>query len=145
MDDAITIAKKGLDVFDHGDWTAFRDDLAPDCVYRQFATGDEVQGIEENVKVAKAWHDAFPDINAEVINAFESGDQATLQIIWTGTHTGDLVGPEGTIPATGRKASVPACQIVRVQGDKIVSTDHYFDLLTLFAQLQVEPIAAEVP
>jgi steroid delta-isomerase-like uncharacterized protein len=145
MDDAVTIAKKGLDVFDHGDWDAFRNELTPDCVYQQFATGEEARGIEDNLRIARAWHDAFPDVNGEITNAFQSGDQAVLQIVWSGTHTGALVGPGGTIPPTGKKANVPACQVVTVRDGKIARTDHYFDVLTLLTQLGVAAGPADVP
>jgi steroid delta-isomerase-like uncharacterized protein len=146
MDDAVTIAKKGIDVFDHGDWDEFRNDLTEDCEYRQLATNEVVQGIDDNLRVAKAWHDAFPDVNGEITNAFGSGDQAVLQIVWTGTQSGALVGPGGTIPPTGQKVTLPACQVVTVRDGKIARTDHYFDLLSMLTQLGVVPAqAAEVP
>jgi steroid delta-isomerase-like uncharacterized protein len=146
MDDAVTVAKKGIDVFDHGDWEAFRNDLTEDCVYREFASGQEVRGIQENLRAARAWHDAFPDVNGEITNAFGSGDQAVLQIVWSGTHTGALVGPGGTIPPTGRRARVDAVQVVKVRDGKIAATDHYFDLMTLLTQLGVmQEAPAQVP
>ena len=145
MDDAVTIAKKGIDVFDHADWEAFRNDLTEDTVYWQPATGEEIRGLDANLAIAKAWHDAFPDVNGEITNSFGSGDQAVLQIVWTGTHTGELAGPGGSIPPTGRQVRLPAVQVVRVRDGKIARTDHYFDLMSMFAQLGVAPEASEVP
>jgi hypothetical protein len=58
-----------------------------------------------------------------------------LEIVWKSVHTGPLQTPTGAIPASNKPIEVPACQVVRVKGDKIQSSAHYFDLLTLMKQI----------
>ena len=138
-DETIRIARESSDAFNKGDKERWMSTLAPDTVYKEHATGREAHGIEENMTVGWAWRDAFPDAHGEIVNAFGSGDQAVLQIVWTGTQKGDLVGPAGTIPATGKRVSVPACQVIQVRNGKLASTDHYFDMMTLLVQLGAIP------
>jgi ketosteroid isomerase-like protein len=64
-----------------------------------------------------------------------------IEILWEGTHQGPLQAATGdTIAATGKAIKVPAVQIVKVSGDRITEIRHYFDLLTLMAQLGVVPV-----
>ena len=62
---------------------------------------------------------------------FASGDTAILEIVWKGVHTGPLQTPTGTIPPSNKSIEMPACEVVRVEGGKIKSGSHYFDMLTM--------------
>jgi len=141
-DDAISLARENIDAFSRGDKEHFKAQLTSDSVYKEYGTGREEHGAEAITATTWTWRDAFPDARGEIVNAFGSGDQVTLQIIWTGTQKGNLVGPAGTIPATGKQVKVPACQVVRVRDGKIISTDHYFDSMTMLVQLGVAPAPA---
>jgi len=55
--------------------------------------------------------------------------------VYSGTHTGPLVGPGGTIPATGRAFSFPFCDVLRAREGKFVSHHIYWDNVTFLAQL----------
>jgi steroid delta-isomerase-like uncharacterized protein len=142
--DAVSIARENIDAFNQGDRERFKANVAPDTVYREFATGREVRGVEEVTTTSWGWRDAFPDAHGEITNAFGSGDQVVLQIVWTGTQKGDLVGPMGTIPATGKQVRIPATQVLRIVNGKIASTDHYFDLMTMLVQLGAVPQPQQV-
>jgi steroid delta-isomerase-like uncharacterized protein len=137
--DAVTIARENIEAFNLGDKQRFGANLTPDSVYRELATGREARGVDEGTNTSFSWRDAFPDAHGEITNSFASGDQAMLQITWTGTHKGDLVSPAGTIPATGKRVTIPACQVITIHDGKIVRTDHYFDLMTMLVQLGVTP------
>ena len=68
-----------------------------------------------------------------------SSNTAILEITWEDTQTGDLVGPLGAIPASGRQVSLPAVWVVEVEGDTAKAVRHYFDLMTLLAQIGAVP------
>ncbi len=141
--DAIALAKQGVDVFNRADWTKTREISTEDVVYVEAATGRSVKGIDEFLAVAKGWKGAFPDAKGTVTSELESGDVAVIEITWSGTQTGPLLTPTGdTIPATGKKINIPAVQIVRTANGKVAETRHYFDLMTMMAQLGVVPAAA---
>jgi limonene-1,2-epoxide hydrolase len=44
--------------------------------------------------------------------------------------------PDGQeIPASNRRGTVRACQVIEVEDGKIASTRHYFDLMTLLQNI----------
>jgi steroid delta-isomerase-like uncharacterized protein len=137
--EAIRVAREGIDGFSAGDWERQRALSAPDAVYYEPATGRRVEGVEEFIRVGQAWKAAFPDARGTVTNALASGGTAVLEITWEGTQTGDLETPGGTIPATGRRVTLPAVQVVVVSGGKVRETRHYFDLMGMLQQLGAVP------
>lgn len=138
--DAITLAKEGVDAFSKADWERTRKISAPDLVYVEAPTGRRVKGIDQFLEVAKQWKAAFPEGDGKVTSAIASGDTAVLEITWSGKHTGPLATPMGDkIPATGKTMSVTAVQIVHASGGKVTEVHHYFDLMTVLAQLGVVP------
>ena len=70
-----------------------------------------------------------------MVREFASGDNAVLELVWKGVHTGPLQTPTGTIPPSNKPIEMPACQVVQVEGDKIKSASHYFDMLTMLTQI----------
>ena len=139
MADPIEVAKVAVEAFGDANWDRLRASLGPDSVYEEFATGRRIVGVEPIIEANEGWKHAFPDARGRVRNAVASGSTVTLEITWEGTHTGDLVGPQGTIPASGRSVSLPAAQVVEVEGDQAKSTRHYFDLMSLMTQIGAIP------
>ena len=85
------------------------------------------------------WAKSFPDgliTNAEYIDA---GDIVIAQFTVVGTNH----GPLGSMKPTGRKMSLPFCEICHFgkQG-RIVSGGCYYDQYTLMTQLGQIPLAA---
>jgi steroid delta-isomerase-like uncharacterized protein len=137
--DPIGIARQSVDVFSHGDWAGFRAALAPEAVYVEPATGRRVQGADQIVAVSQGWRQVFPDATGTISTAVASGNIVTLEITWEGTQRGELAGPGGVIPASGKRVTVAAVQVVTVVGGKITETHHYFDMLGLLQQLGAIP------
>ena len=139
MANPIEVAKNGVEKFNAGDWSGLRSTLTSDTVEDEFATQRRLEGPEAMAAAAEGWKRAFPDAHGTVRNAMASGNTAILEITWQGTQTGDLVGPQGTIPASGRQVSLPAIWVAEVEGDKTKAVRHYFDLMTLLAQIGAVP------
>ena len=142
MTDPIEVAKDAVEKFNAGDWSGFQSAFMPDTVEDEFATQRRLEGPEAMAAAAEGWKRAFPDAHGTVRNAMASGNTAILEITWHGTQTGDLVGPQGTIPASGRQVSLPAVWVMEVEGDKGKAVRHYFDLMTLLAQIGAVPAGA---
>jgi steroid delta-isomerase-like uncharacterized protein len=109
--------------------------LAADAVYDEKGTHRRIQGAGEIIEAWQGWAKAFPDSKATIVREFASGDTAVLELVWKGVHTGPLETPTGTIPASNKPVEIPACQVVQVEGGKIKSGSHYFDLLTMLTQI----------
>jgi len=133
--DVLKLAREGIDAFNAGDWQRFKAPLAPDTLYYEPATQRRVQGPDQAVQINQAWREAFPDAKGTITKAVASGDTAVLEITWEGTQRGPLTAPTGTIQPSGKRVSVPAVQVVTVQGNKVKETHHYFDMMSMLQQI----------
>ena len=135
MANVIEIAKASVTAYNDKNWSKAKDTLAPDAVYDEKATHRRIQGAGEIIEAWQGWAKAFPDSKATFIREFASGDTAVLELVWKGVHTGPLQTPTGAIPASNKPIEVPACEVFRIEGEKIKSASHYFDMLTLLKQI----------
>ena len=60
-------------------------------------------------------------------------------MIWKGTQTGPLGGPQGAIPPSGKQQVTPAALFFTFQGNKIKESHQYFDSMTLLQQIGALP------
>ena len=135
MVNVIEIAKAAVTAYNEKDWNRTRDMLATDAVYDEKATNRRLEGADQIIEAFQGWANAFPDSKATFIREFASGDTAVLELVWKGVHTGPLQTPTGAIPASNEPIELPACEVFRVEGEKIKSSSHYFDMLTLLKQI----------
>ena len=139
MDEVVKIARKQIDAFNAGDWEQLRAGLTSDSRYDELGTQRKIEGSEKIVELFKAWKTAFPDAAGTVTSAIASGNKASLEVTWKGTHTGPLETAEGTIPASGKHQETPAAFFFTFDGDKVKESRQYFDSLTLLKQIGAQP------
>lgn len=135
MVSAIEIGKASVIAFNDKNWGDAKDSLATDAVYDEKGTHRRIQGAGEIIEAWQGWALAFPDAKATFVREFASEDTAVLELVWKGVHTGPLQTPTGTIPASNKPIEMQACQVVQVEGGKIKSLSHYFDMLTMLTQI----------
>ena len=135
MANVIEIVKAAVTAYNEKDWGKSKDVLAADAVYDEKGTHRRIQGAGEIIEAWQGWAKAFPDSKATFVREFASGDTAVLELLWKGVHTGPLQTPTGTIPPSNKPIELPACQIVQVEGGKLKSAWHYFDMLTMLTQI----------
>jgi steroid delta-isomerase-like uncharacterized protein len=111
-------------------------------VYEELATQRKVKGPDQIVEASKGWKEAFPDAKGTITKVTEGTDTVVLEITWQGTHTGDLHSAMGVIPSSGKRVNLAAVQVVRFKGDKVAETRHFFDLMTMLAQIGAVPMPA---
>ncbi len=121
------------------DWKTYKAGYTEEGIYEEEATGVRAKGPDAIVRSIEPWKRAFPDMDCTVKDAVASGDAIVVEVEWTGTHNGPLVGPFGTIEPTGKFGTLPAVQVVRFEGERIRELRHYFDLLTLLRQAGMMP------
>ena len=138
-DAMVKIAREQVDAFNRGDWESMRAGLAAESHYDELGTRRKIDGPEKIVELFKGWRQAFPDAIGRVTSTVASGNKAALEVTWKGTHTGPLVTAEGTIPASGKSQETPAAFFFTFAGDKIKTSRHYFDSLTLLKQIGAQP------
>jgi steroid delta-isomerase-like uncharacterized protein len=135
MANVIEIAKASITAYNDKDWSKTKDILAADAVYDEKGTHRRIQGAGQIIEALQSWAKAFPDSKATFVREFASGNTAVFELVWKGVHTGPLQTPTGTIPASNKPVEIPACQVVQVEGGKVKSTSHYFDMLTMLTQI----------
>ena len=134
MANTIEIAKASITAYNDKDWSKAKDALAADAVYDEKGTHRRIQGADEIIDALQAWAKAFPDSRATFVREFASGNTAVFELVWKGVHAGPLQTPTGTIPASKGLVELPACQVIQVEGGKVKSVSHYFDMHTLLTQ-----------
>jgi predicted ester cyclase len=79
---------------------------------------------------------AFPDLRLEIPLIICSGQYIVCEGTMAGTNTGPLVSPEGEMPATGRRITLPLAFILTFGSDGLIHEDHtYFDEASFLKQL----------
>ena len=137
--DLVRIARDVVDAFNADDWERSKAPLTPNTLYNEVGTQRRLQGPAEIIPALQGWKQAMPDVKGTVTNAFALSNTAVLEVTWEGTHTGPLVGPGGTIPATGKRQVTPSAWIFEFDGDKIKESRNYFDMMTLLQQIGAAP------
>jgi steroid delta-isomerase-like uncharacterized protein len=112
---------------------------AESLVYTDSARSLKLNGLDEFREWTEAWARAFSDgriANPEYIDA---GDIVVAR--FTGEGTND--GPFGSLQPTGRKMSLPFCEVWYFdQQGRIASGGCYYDQYTLLTQLgHIQPLA----
>jgi steroid delta-isomerase-like uncharacterized protein len=137
--DLIRAARGVVDAFNASDWERCKAALAPDSLYDEVGTSRRVEGVGDIIPCWQAWKGAMPDVKGNVTNALVTGNTVVLEVTWQGTHTGPLVGPKGTVPATGQQQTTRASWVLNFDGGKIKESRHYFDMLSCMQQLGILP------
>ncbi len=137
--DLIRVARESIDAFNAGDWERTKATVAGDYLYDEVATQRRIQGADQVIEAFRGWKQAMPDAKGTITNTLVSGNTVTLEITWEGTQTGPLVGPGGTIPASGKRQVTRAAWVSAIEGDKVKETHHYFDMMGLLQQLGAAP------
>ena len=137
--EVIKIARENVEAFTAGDWQRLKAALASDVIYDEIGTNRRLQGADQMLEAYKAWKQAIPDGKGTITHAFASSNAVLIEVTWTGKQTGPLVGPNGTIPATGKLWNVQGAQVITVEGGKIRELHQYFDLLTILQQIGAAP------
>ena len=95
------------------------------------------KGKAQIIQSFSAWKTAFPKGTAEVTNLIALGDHVTSEVLFKSTHTGPLVSPMGTIPATQKNVEFKAVILSTFRNGLIQRERTYFDQADLMRQLGV--------
>ena len=108
---------------------------APEAFYAM--PGVTVRPIELPA-LLRTWTGAFPDLRVDPLGSVRTSGGAAVELRLTGTHTGTLHSPYGTVAPTGRSVSWEVADVVRVRRGRIVAWRSYFDWSHLLDALGVQ-------
>jgi ketosteroid isomerase-like protein len=92
-----------------------------------------MNGREALRQLGDAFIAAAPNQRLEMVRVVESGDTVVVEGVYSGTQTGALVGPGGTIDASGNDFAFPFCDVFTFRNGLCVSHHIYWDNLSLGA------------
>jgi steroid delta-isomerase-like uncharacterized protein len=113
---------------------------AENLVYRDQAQTLTLNGRDKFREWAESWAKAFPDGRITKSEYIDGGDVIVARLIVEGTNT----GPFGSLQPTGRRLSLPFCEICQFdQQGRLVSGNCYYDQYTVLTQLgHLQPLIA---
>jgi steroid delta-isomerase-like uncharacterized protein len=133
------IAERFITAFSNSDWTQFRASLAPNVVYEETGTGRRTESADAYVQLVQGWKQSLPDAKGTIRNVVTQGNTVVQEVLWEGTHTGEMVTPGGVLPASGKRVTVLASVWFTFQGDLIQEVRHHIDIMTMMAQIGAIP------
>lgn len=135
----LALMKKGDDAFNARDFEAVDAVHHPDMVAHITGLAEPVYGRAAHAAAMDQMLRIFPDIhvrNDPYPVQFGSGDWITVVTRATGTFTGEMVLPDGTVIApTGKAFDVEFGQTTKWDGDRLVIISAFWD-----AALQAQQI-----
>ena len=130
-----------LEAFNSHDEAAIRALTADDCVFEGPA-GVRLEGGDAVTGYAMGWLGAFSDAKIETEAVVVDGDWVAMTGVFKGTHDGTLSGPNGDVPATGRRLEGRHSQFVRFADGKTVEEHLFYDQMDVVEQLGLMEAAA---
>lgn len=133
------LADAFISAFNTADWEQLRAIIAPNVVYTETGTQRRVENRENYLQVLQEWKQVMPDALGTVHKTISEGNIAVQKITWSGTQTGPLALPAGTLPATGKEIRVQAAVWYTLEGEMAQEVHHYLDVMALLQQLGALP------
>jgi ketosteroid isomerase-like protein len=132
-----TVVDRFWDLFESNRLAELPDLFHSDCHFRM--PGMEVRGGAAVLQLLSAYRAAFPDLRHVVKHSIESGETIAVELVATGTHTGPMQTPQGTVPPTGNTVVWESCDYIAVRGGKIASWHVYHDTVPFLTALGLLP------
>ena len=114
---------------------AFTDDFE----IKDIPSGTILHGPDGLKRLLLFFVESFPHMRAELINAFATEDQVTVQGTWRWNDTSRLYLPLGALPLNGRSGKLRCYFVLQIRKGKIASLHAYYDMRTLMEQLCLVP------
>ena len=123
------------------DLDAMVDMWAPDAEIHDPGTPESIKGREAIRQNLSSWMQAFPDLKFEIVEpVLSEGSNVGFQVRLSGTHSGDLVGPQGTVAPTNKAIQFTGVGFWRINSQGLISEERrYYDTAELMRQLGLVP------
>jgi ketosteroid isomerase-like protein len=127
----LELMKAGDDAFNSRDFDAMNAVHHPDMIAYVTGSADPIYGRDAHVAMVQQMFRIFPDVHVDndpYPIQFGSGDWITVITRTTGTFTGEMVGPDGTVvPPTGKPFDLDFGQTSKWDGDQLIAISAFWD------------------
>jgi steroid delta-isomerase-like uncharacterized protein len=139
MMEAAAVAIELMESFNKGDFDRVAALCSPDITYIEKGTNRSAKGVDGVLELAHGWKAAFSDLHGNIWASSDCGNNAVLEITWTGTNDGPIEMAGRTLPATGRSVEFDNAQVFEIENGLVKAFRNYGDFLTMLTQLGVLP------
>jgi ketosteroid isomerase-like protein len=133
------LMKQGDDAFNRRDKAAMDAAHHPEMVAHITGNAEPIHGRDAHAAAMNAMFRAFPDVHVEndpYPLQFGQGDWMTVVTTATGTFSGEMVLPDGTvIPGTGKSFELNFSTTARWEGDQLVEEYVFWDSALMAQQI----------
>jgi steroid delta-isomerase-like uncharacterized protein len=136
MGAALETAKRFYAAMGAGDFAGMTACFSADC---PTVTPAGTMNPAEHEAFGRSFKAALPDAHMAIEKAVEAGPEVFVAGRFRGTHTGALVTPQGTLPASGKPLDLPYADYFRVEDGKIIEHRVYWDQADMMTQLGASP------
>jgi len=133
MGEARRVTKRFYDSFAAGDFEAAGELFADACT--TVTPMGELNKFQHEA-FGRAFKNGLPDARMEIVRAVEADDEVFVRGRFLGTHSADLVSPEGTLAATGNFLDLAFADYFKVQDGRIVAHEIIWDQMAMLIQLR---------
>ncbi|MDX6603721.1 MAG: hypothetical protein QOF23_230 [Solirubrobacterales bacterium] len=136
----LELMTKGDDAFNARDWGAVDAVHHPDMVAHVTGLAEPIYGSKAHSEAMQQFLRSFPDmhVNTPYPIQFGSGDWITVVTNVTGTFTGEMTLPDGTvIPPTGKAFDLEFGQTTKWDGDRLIIISAFWDSALQAKQLSL--------
>lgn len=132
---ARVLLDKVLEMWNQGNLALIPELYTSDCVATTSSMPEPYVGHEGIKKWIENTRTMLPDMVMAFPEVVVQGDKIATVWTMTGTQTGPMVTPDGTMPATGRKVSISGLSIDDLKDGKFVKEVVVFNILEMLMQL----------
>ncbi len=127
----LALMKQGDDAFNDRDFAVLNEIHHPDMVAYVTGNAEPIYGSAAHAAMVQQMFRIFPDVrvhNDPYPVQFGSGDWITVVTRTTGTFTGEMTLPDGTVvPPTGKAFDLDFGQTSKWQGDQLIAISAFWD------------------
>lgn len=131
----VQLAREVYNLFSNNDLEGVVANAADDIEVFFAPTGQTFTGRDGLRQFLTGFKMSFPNVHLTIKNQVVTDDVIVTEFVAEGINTGPLMTPQGQVPATGRTAEWPVCEVWHVRDGKIAAISNYQDFGSVLAQL----------
>jgi steroid delta-isomerase-like uncharacterized protein len=133
-------AKRWVELFDKKDLRGLMTLYSENCVNAQPHLPQPIKGKKATEEDLGGFLKAFPDARFVANQTVVSGDTIAMEWTFTGSQTGPLAGPAGTIQPSGKRVTLKGAEFFRLDAQGLIVDERgYFDLVSFLTQIGAMP------
>lgn len=134
-----SLVDRSIEAFNTSNWDLWRSIHTPNTVYDEVTSSRRLVGHDEILETFRVWKSGFPDLSGSITSFRTVGNESVAEVLWTGTHNGELQSSMGLVPPSGQSLNVRSVLLMKVENDLISESIHYLDTLAIFRQINALP------